>query len=103
MNKQLIANSLCFHGQPLLKIWEGERGAEELENLGIVNPDFSVYNLRQRNLGFADRAKRLKLHQFLAKNAEDLFCNNLLSPVIKKKWDPSEQDQQSGKLFRTQL
>ncbi|KAL5281510.1 TTC14 family protein [Megaselia abdita] len=85
MNKQLIANSLCYHGQPLLKIWEGERGSE-LENIGIVNPDFSVYNFRQKNLTFQDRAKRLKLHQFLAKNAEDLFCINVIGSSVKKKW-----------------
>lgn len=93
MNKQLICNSLCFHGQPLLKIWEGERGSE-LENIGIVNPDFSVYNLRQKSLTFQDRAKRLKLHQFLAKNCEDLFCVNVSS--IKKKWSYDT----SGKLQR---
>lgn len=88
MNKQLICNSLCFHGQPLLKIWEGERGTE-LENIGIINPDFTVYNHRQKNLTFQDRAKRLKLHQFLAKNCEDLFCVNVSRTKKKLSFEES--------------
>lgn len=91
MNPELIANSMRFHGQPLQKIWSGERGDNELTKLGITNPDFSVYMERQKNLTFQDRAKRLKLHQFLARNADKLFTRDLQTTSVNAKSD-SKQD-----------
>ncbi|XP_055905074.1 tetratricopeptide repeat protein 14 homolog isoform X2 [Eupeodes corollae] len=82
MNSEFIAKSLKFHGQPLQKIWAGERGDHDLYQLGITNPDFSVYFERQKNLTFQDRAKRLKLHQFLARNAERLYSRELQSASV---------------------
>lgn len=73
LSAPLIMKSIGFHGQPLQKIWEGERGENDLINIGIVHPDYSTYQARQKSLTFQDRAKRLKLHQFIAKKASCLF------------------------------
>ncbi|CAD7085537.1 unnamed protein product [Hermetia illucens] len=91
MNSDLIVKSLCFHGQPLQKIWEGERGNHDLPRLGIANPDYSVYMARQKNLTFQDRAKRLKLHQFVARNASILFDSKLIEdmPSAKRREKPN--------------
>lgn len=78
VNVDLISRCIGFHGQPLQKIWEGERGERDLMNLGVVNPDFSAYQARQKYFTFQDRAKRLKLHQFIAKKANMLFSQNLM-------------------------
>uniref|UniRef100_A0A1L8DCD4 Putative tpr repeat-containing protein n=1 Tax=Nyssomyia neivai TaxID=330878 RepID=A0A1L8DCD4_9DIPT len=78
LSGQLVEQSLNYHGMPLLKIWEGERGDSDLDKLGIQNPTFSVYQARQKNLTFQDRAKRLKLHQFMSKNATQLFNEKLM-------------------------
>lgn len=87
MDSNLVAKTLCFHGQPLQKIWEGERGNNDLYRLGIKNPDYSIYAARQKNLTFQDRAKRLKLHQFIARKASALFDSSLVdeSGLIKYK------------------
>lgn len=79
LNTHLISQSLGFHGQPLQKIWEGERGENDLNRIGILNPDFSTYQIRQKTLTFQDRAKRLKLHQFIAKKAKSLFDARLVT------------------------
>uniref|UniRef100_A0A1B0CME6 Uncharacterized protein n=2 Tax=Lutzomyia longipalpis TaxID=7200 RepID=A0A1B0CME6_LUTLO len=78
LSAKLIEKSLNYHGMPLLKIWEGERGESDLTKLGIQNLDFAVYQMRQKNLTFQDRAKRLKLHQFISKNATQLFSESLI-------------------------
>ncbi|XP_053672415.1 tetratricopeptide repeat protein 14 [Anopheles nili] len=71
--RDLIERTLGYHGKPFQKIWETERLEDELSHLGIGNNvDFSVYNERQKHFSFQDRAKRLKLHQFMARNA-DIF------------------------------
>lgn len=77
INSQLVARCIGFHGQPLQKIWDGERGDKDLQKLGISNPDFTAYKFRQKYFSFQDRAKRLKLHQFIAKKASMLFNVNL--------------------------
>ncbi|GAB0095876.1 sorting nexin-20 [Sergentomyia squamirostris] len=79
MSVALIKKTLSYHGLPLVKIWEGERGETDLAKLGINNPDFSVYQSRQKNLTFQDRAKRLKLHQFISKNASHLYNESLVA------------------------
>lgn len=78
LNSDLITRTISFHGLPLQKIWEGERGGSDLAQNGLTNPDYSVYQLRQRYLTFQDRAKRLKLHQFMSKKATELFDDRLV-------------------------
>lgn len=73
LNPALVAKSIGFHGQPLQKIWEGERGNVDLLKIGVVNPDYSAYQTRQKHFTFQNRAKRLRLHQFIAKNANLFF------------------------------
>lgn len=68
-----MAQSISYHGQPLQKIWEGERGENDLQLMGFAHPDFSIYQTRQKHLSIQDRTKRLKLHQFIAKKADFLF------------------------------
>lgn len=67
-----VERSIGFHGAPMQKVWEGERGDADLSRAN-VKPDFSVYHSRQKNFSFQDRAKRLKLHQFLAQKAPILY------------------------------
>lgn len=81
MDVSLVAKSLCFHGQPLQKIWEGERGNHDLSRIGLSNPDYSVYTDRQKSLTFQDRAKRLKLHQFISRKATTLFDAGLVNEL----------------------
>lgn len=73
LNKELVEKSISYHGQPFQKIWEGEHGEQSLVSLGIINPDYSVYNARQKKFAFHDRAKRLQIHSMLAKKASELF------------------------------
>lgn len=84
MDVGLVEKTIGFHGLPLQKIWEGERGEADLTRLGIHSPDFSVYQSRQKILTFHDRAKRFKLHQFLAKKADLLFDRTLSLPPVRK-------------------
>lgn len=76
LNPSLVAKSMGFHGQPLQKIWEGERGDVDLLKIGVVNTDYSAYQMRQKHFTFQNRAKRLRLHQFIAKNANLFFRMN---------------------------
>ncbi|KAJ6648453.1 Tetratricopeptide repeat protein 14 like, partial [Pseudolycoriella hygida] len=73
LNASLVAKSVGFHGQPLQKIWEGERGDVDLLKIGVTNPDYTAYQMRQKYFTFQNRAKRLRLHQFIAKNANSFF------------------------------
>lgn len=68
----LVERTLAFHGQPMQKVWEGEHGDKDLARAAI-HPDFSVYTARQKGFVFSDRAKRLQLHQFLARKANVLY------------------------------
>lgn len=86
-NVSLLEKSLSFHGLPLQKAWEEEKGATDLKRLGLVNLDYSIYFARQRSLNFNDRAKRLRLHQFICKKANYLFDTKSLDTV-------------SGKIFK---
>jgi hypothetical protein len=78
MNRNLVERTIDFHGLPLHKVWEGERGDDELIRLGLHRFDYINYSRRQKSLTFQDRAKRLKLHQFIAKKAGEIFENELL-------------------------
>lgn len=73
LNKNLIAETIGFHGLPLQKSWDEERGSSDLKNMGIQNIDYSVYFTRQKTLTFTDRSKRLRLHQFICKKANLLY------------------------------
>ncbi|CAH0557876.1 unnamed protein product [Brassicogethes aeneus] len=78
MNSQLLAKSLNFHGQQLQKVWEGEFGDHDLSMRNVKDLNYNVYGQRQKNLSFQDRAKRLKLHQFIVKKADMLFTPNTI-------------------------
>lgn len=73
LDPELVKRAIGFHGLPLQKIWEGERGDADLSRIGVSNPDYSVYQSRQKTLTFHDRAKRFNLHQFLSKKADSLY------------------------------
>lgn len=85
INPSLVAKSIGFHGQPLQKIWEGERGDVDLLKIGVINPDYSAYQMRQKHFTFQNRAKRLRLHQFIAKNAKLFFRMTNDDDVPQKK------------------
>lgn len=72
MNSHWIQKSLDYHGLPLKSVWDSERG-DELSRLGLQNIDYSLYRARQKSLSTNSRGFRLKLHQFIAKNASVLF------------------------------
>jgi hypothetical protein len=84
VNKTLLERSLAYHGLPLQKAWEEEKGINDLKRLGLVNLDYSVYFARQRSLNFNDRAKRLRLHQFMCKKANYLFDTKNLETISKR-------------------
>lgn len=82
LDPQLLSRTLNFHGQQLQKVWEGEFGENDLARRNVKDLDFQVYAHRQKNLSFQDRAKRLKLHQFIIKKANALF--SLKATQVKK-------------------
>ena len=88
LNTDLISKTLSYHGLPLQKAWEDERGSADLKRIGLNNVDYTEYFTRQKSLSFSDRTKRLRLHQFICKKASVLFDANLCdsSPTnIKEK------------------
>lgn len=76
LNSEWVTKSIEYHGQPLQKVWEGEHGIQSLHNVGVRNPDFTLYQTRQKQFVFQDRAKRLKIHSFIAKKANELFATD---------------------------
>lgn len=84
IDKDLVARAISFHGLPLQKMWEGERGDSDLHKIGLIHPDYQLYQNRQKYLTFQDRAKRLKLHQFISKNADTLYDSSLVAAFPKK-------------------
>lgn len=76
LNSEWIIKSIEYHGQPLQKMFEGEHGMQSLQNLGVHNLDFTLYQARQKQFVFQDRAKRLKIHSFIAKKANELFATD---------------------------
>lgn len=73
LDASLVAQSINYHGQQLQKTWEGERGEDDLAKIGVGPLDFAVYQSRHKHLTFQERGKRLKLHEFIAKEADALF------------------------------
>ncbi|KAL4715077.1 hypothetical protein ACJJTC_012124 [Scirpophaga incertulas] len=78
LDASLVAQSINYHGHQLQKTWEGERGEDDLGKIGVGALDFAVYQSRHKYLTFQDRSKRLKLHQFIAKEANALFDSTLI-------------------------
>ncbi|KAF5306630.1 hypothetical protein FQA39_LY08819 [Lamprigera yunnana] len=77
LNVDLLTQSLNFHGQQLQKVWEAERGEQDLTKQNVKDLNFQVYGQRQKYLSFQDRGKRLKLQQFIVKKANHLFSQDL--------------------------
>lgn len=78
LDASLVKQSLNYHGQQLQKTWEAERGEDDLVKIGVGALDFAVYQSRHKHLTFQDRGKRLKLHHFIAKEANALFDASVL-------------------------
>lgn len=76
LNPEWVNRSVEYHGQPLQKAWEGEHGIQTLYTIGVRNPDFSLYQNRQKQFVFQDRTKRLQIHSFIAKKANQLFAHD---------------------------
>lgn len=83
LDPELVDRAIGFHGLPLQKIWEGERGDADLSRIGVSNPDYSVYQSRQKTLTFQERAKRFMLHQFLSKKADYLYDSELSKQPLR--------------------
>lgn len=52
MDARLVAQALNYHGQQLQKVWEGERNENELAMLNLKEPNFEIYQQRQKTLRF---------------------------------------------------
>lgn len=86
LNRDLIMQTLGFHGLPLIKSWNEEKGGNNLIRLGIQQNsiDTAVYNERLKVLNFTDRTKRLRLHRFICNKSESLFKNFREDPVDRR-------------------
>lgn len=85
INKNLVEQTISYHGLPLVKAWGDEIGANNLINLGIQPNaiDTTLYHERLKNLNYTDRTKRMRLHQFMCKNSITLFKNFRIDPMEK--------------------
>uniref|UniRef100_A0A1A9Z9X2 TPR_REGION domain-containing protein n=1 Tax=Glossina pallidipes TaxID=7398 RepID=A0A1A9Z9X2_GLOPL len=100
MDVDLIKKALCFHGKPMQKIWDDERGAGDLQKMGVPEDgNYSIYMERQKYFTFQDRAKRLKLHQFLARKAPDLYDNDLLKMYLLRGSALTTEEREKAKFF----
>lgn len=52
MDPRLIAQALNYHGQQLQKVWESERNESELAMLNLKEPNFEIYQQRQKTLRY---------------------------------------------------
>lgn len=93
INSEWVTRSIEYHGQPLHKVWEGEHGIESLYNLGVRNPDYMMYQARQKHFVFQDRAKRLKIHSFIAKKAPELFSTDTENQCARSKHMSSNRNE----------
>lgn len=87
LNSNLITQSINYHGQQLQKIWEAERGEQDLLKNNVTDLNYDTYNKRSKHLSFQDRGKRLKLQQFITKRAPLLFSNEYTQPSNKSQED----------------
>lgn len=100
MNPEYISRALCFHGQPLQKIWADERGANDLQNCGVAEQSsYLIYIERQKYFTFQDRAKRLKLHQFFSRKAIDLYDRILRGPYLGSETERIQQLENGKHVF----
>lgn len=77
LDASLVAQSINYHGQQLQKTWEAERGEDDLAKIGVGALDYNAFQTRHKP-PFADRGRRLRLHQFIAKEANVLFDGSLM-------------------------
>lgn len=86
LNARLVEQTLGFHGLPLIKTWNEEKGSNNLVRLGIQqnSVDTSVYHSRLKVLNFTDRTKRLRLHRFICQKTDDLFGDSSSRPRDKR-------------------
>ena len=86
LNRNLVSQSLGFHGMPLIKTWNEEKGHNSLVNMGIQQNaiNTAVYHSRLKVLNITDRTKRLRLHQFICNKSDDLFKNFREDPTDKR-------------------
>lgn len=86
LNRELIAQTLGFHGLPLIKTWNEENGPNSLTRLGLQqnNINTNVYHERLKVLNFTDRTKRLRLHRFICSKSETLFENFRENPTDRR-------------------
>lgn len=73
MDPELVVQTLNFHGQQLTKLWENERGVASLQVVSSRDIDYQVYQNRSKDLGFQERGKRIRLHQFIVDKAHQLY------------------------------
>jgi len=52
MDARLVGQALNYHGQQLQKVWEGERNENELVMLNLKDPNFEIYQQRQKTLRY---------------------------------------------------
>lgn len=86
INKSLVERTLEFHGLPLIKTLNEEKGANYLSNIGIQQNvlDTSLYFARLKNLSYTDRTKRMKLHNFICSKSSQLFQDFRDDPSNKR-------------------
>lgn len=82
LNSDLVVKTMNFHGQHLQKVWETERGEQDLAKQNATDLSFLIYGQRQKFLSFQDRSKRLKLQQFIVKKANSLFPKDMHSKPL---------------------
>lgn len=78
LDASLVAQSINYHGQQMQKIWDSERGEDDLAKIGVGGLDYAVYQARHKHLTFQDRGKRVKLHQYIVKEASALFDTSIM-------------------------
>ncbi|CAG0905463.1 unnamed protein product [Cyprideis torosa] len=80
LDNGLLSRSLNFHGQQLT------RTIEEMNQVFVadygVRLDYYTYQRRVKELGFQERAKRLQLHNFIARNFKELFRDSDKKPTL---------------------
>ncbi|XP_058119733.1 dentin sialophosphoprotein isoform X1 [Anopheles coustani] len=92
IDRALVERTLGYHGKPFQKIWETGRRENDLQRIGIgKDPDLTVYIARQKHLTLKDRAKRLKLHQFMVKKADILYSASLSVRSPEQFWKDYRQ------------
>lgn len=86
LNRDLIAQTLGFHGMPLTKAWNEVNGLNSLTRLGLPPGSINevVYHARLKFLNTTDRTKRLRLHQFICNKSESLFKSFRENPTDRR-------------------